>query len=697
MDHARRKRPPQPGIYTFNSHHTRIKSGRTLSHAITLDLEDEGLHQALALSTSTEGLSNGVHRPRHSSPRSMSHSRPHSAYLDDDMNCGEAEMITSARDVWTEHQSIKIDCDIQLLRSGISFGPNTYLGKGWLYELTQVLRADVETPVPLRYSSHGIELGPAATITDLLESLNSLCNRFPEFVLNSRSDVTLGYLRQLQGLMHALCQQCSWLASQAGAEERTLLEGPVCDAITCTVKAVTESPESSGPITCCFLWFCVEMSVRLRRGLKQVNPGLGINTNSDQSIDLACTFARNLLAQGLKPAMQAIQGCSEDGLDAACAPCFTAESWICLIHLLNSDSFTFPANYHAVPAHAFWHIVRSPIQDKCTGITALEASERVWGTMFSLCALSQFSVHGMTTSTCRLPCCWELVAFALGQIRLSADPEKDRSLQRRSLDGRDSYIRIVTGRCFILWARWHWSLDDASPMFILLIDIFRSRKFANLRHEQSDFPDFMLRHDLRLLSSLKRKDTAFTVFLKLIVQSAQRSADGESRLRVSPNLRKLLSLAVPVGSMPFSRAKPPTVHELSMLFNRFSAIAIAVHLDPTHNTIQKRVNEARRYINFKEADHNTRVTCIRAMMHYACLLNYHRSPLEPALSWLGEMADTLIDESLASASGQPDDMTIQAINLLLGSVRRIILTKVEPSSETEPEYPDPILLEGRKC
>ncbi|KAI6104023.1 hypothetical protein EDD16DRAFT_455697 [Pisolithus croceorrhizus] len=49
---------------------------------------------------------------------------------------------------------------------------------------------------------------------------------------------------------------------------------------------------------------------------------------------------------------------------------------------------------------------------------------------------------------------------------------------------------------------------------------------------------------------------------------------------MASNVKKLLQTATPVSHAPFSRTAPPTNHELSMLLNRFSDMAVAIHLDP---------------------------------------------------------------------------------------------------------------------
>ena len=246
-------------------------------------------------------------------------------------------------------------------------------------------------------------------------------------------------------------------------------------------------------------------------------------------------------------------------------------------------------------------------------------------------------------------------------------------------------------------------------MFNQLASIFRSRKFANLRREASDFPSFMLKSDFQLLSQYKPSDTAFELFLKLIVQALNdcHPADEGNAHHVSSKLKKLLALAVPVGSVPFTKSTPPTVHELSMLYNRLSAVAVAIYLESSPASVNKRLTNARRYVNFKDADDTTRVACIRGMMHFSIIMRYRRLPLDDVLSWLAEMTDILVDEYRdidASANklngNQPSNVARQramfSIQVLLGSVRRIIETSNIDPTQPQKQYPEPALLNGRK-
>ncbi|KIJ61983.1 hypothetical protein HYDPIDRAFT_95349 [Hydnomerulius pinastri MD-312] len=210
---------------------------------------------------------------------------------------------------------------------------------------------------------------------------------------------------------------------------------------------------------------------------------------------------------------------------------------------------------------------------------------------------------------------------------------------------------------------------------------------------------FLENADLELLSKRDPNDSVFEVFLKMVVQAVYSlNANGDMDLKQrSSHIKKLLQMAVPVSPVPFSRTSPPSPHALSMLVNRFSAMAVALHLDPTPANVKFRIGQARRCVSFKGADDNSRVACVYGMMYFAMIVRHHGVPggLEEVLGWLGEMADVLMDEyKEGEGVGRRVATTTTLIQLLIGSVRRVIETQSLEKGRTRVEYPDPALLDG---
>jgi hypothetical protein len=96
----------------------------------------------------------------------------------------------------------------------------------------------------------------------------------------------------------------------------------------------------------------------------------------------------------------------------------------------------------------------------------------------------------------------------------------DNGLSSRSLCHREIYIRLIVSRCLIPNQRWSWRLDpddesDASAVLLRrIVEIFKSRKFADLRGEIAGFAAFVQENDASLLVVPASTDSVFTI-LKL--------------------------------------------------------------------------------------------------------------------------------------------------------------------------------------
>jgi hypothetical protein len=249
---------------------------------------------------------------------------------------------------------------------------------------------------------------------------------------------------------------------------------------------------------------------------------------------------------------------------------------------------------------------------------------------------------------------WELVLHALDHIRLVADPQADSSLSTRSLRRRDAYIRLIVSRCLILHQRWSWRLDladdAAAALFRRLVEIFKSRKFADLRGEIAGFAPFVQENDASLLAMHASTDSAFTIFLKLIVASAQQMRPSLREDEYPGRTKKLLSLVTPVGSVQLSEVRSPFEEQLSMLYNRFSSLALAIRVLPSADNILYRVSLARRYVDFAKATAATRSVCIRAAKFLALQALDMVLPIGPAIEWTSEMVQILVAEYRAVAA-----------------------------------------------
>ncbi|KAG6381518.1 cell differentiation family, Rcd1-like-domain-containing protein [Boletus reticuloceps] len=589
------------------------------------------------------------------------------------------------KEYFSLHRHIIIDMNITLLPSGVKFGASSYIGKGLLHQLISVLSGNSEIVPPMSCNLQGLEIGPTTSAAVFSALLGPLCDRLAIALRNSGTNEE-ETMKEWEPVTRASSQLLSWLVVHAEDQEFVALELALRE-YSDGLLLVLESLETT-LFSLTAHWFVVELSARLAAGVKY---RLG-SVETGHLIQSAKQLVRRLLGVDLQPAFATFHA-AEGDVDVTSLSHRAAELWVCLIHLLPS----FEISAGAASGHPFWRLLVDLHPESSP--TGAEASEDVWHTIFSLCAISQFSVHGLSTSVFRLPAAWELVAAALKKIVLTSNPEQVYQLPQRALKKRDDYISCVVCRCFLLWSQWGWHLDDGIVMFKSLQEIFRSRNFANLLSERSAPMGFLENGDLGLLSKRDSHDSVFEIFLKMVVQAvyllnANVELDAKHR---STHVKKLLQMAVPVSPVPFSRSSPPSAHSLSMLVNRFSAMVIAVHLDPTLPNVKFRIGQARRCVNFKDADDHSRIACVYGMMNFAMIVRHHKiaGGLEEVLGWLGEMADALMDEYKEGEAGVVGKKpTTTLIQLLIGSVRRVIETQSLDKGQSRAEYPDPALLDG---
>ena len=613
---------------------------------------------------------------RRTSPR-LQHEIPLPLYF----QCGE-ESFPSI------HRHIVLDMNITPLPSGVKFGTSSYIGKGLLHQLTLVISGNLEVAQPMSCNIQGLEIGPTTSASVFGALLGPLCDRLVSALREFRAD-NVDTTKEWESVIRASNQLLSWLAVHAEDQEFDALEVALRE-YSDGLLLVLDSLETN-IFTLTAHWFVVELAARLATGVKYRRGSV----ENGHLIRSAKQLMQHLLDVNLQPAFATFHA-AEGDVDDTLLPHRAAELWICLIHLLQS----FEISPEVAPGHPLWRLLADLYPESSP--TGAEASEYMWRTIFSLCAISQFSVHGLSTSVFRLPAAWELVAAALKKIILTTNPETERQLPQRVLKKRDDYVSYVVSRCFLLWNQWGWRLDDGIIMFKFLQEIFRSRNFANLLNERSAPMGFLENGDLELLSKRDPHDSVFEIFLKMVVQAvnllnANVGLDPKQR---SVNIKKLLQMAVPVSPVPFSRSAPPSAHSLSMLVNRFSAMAVAIHLDPTSSNVKFRVGQARRCVNFRDADDQSRVACVYGMMNFAMIVRHHKivGGSEEVLGWLGEMADVLMDEYKEGEMGAVRKKTITTlIQLLIGSVRRVIETQSLDKGQNRAEYPDPALLDGREC
>ena len=579
--------------------------------------------------------------------------------------------------------------EFRALAPNISFGPNTYLGRGWLQDLLGELSGQNLTAPPPFFVGE-VEVKSTMDFEDFAKVFMSTVDRFLATLQFGTAKLMVDW-NEWQNTLHPLFRLFTWMVSGGYSITEPLRNDALEQASRLATNLDAELERTSGAETRSFLLTARWVSFELLLRVHGASGSIPLRT-------LSTALAKNLFQPTfLKPAVSAFSDSTLIEKPDAIQQLF--QVWICLFHTLENFAKWFhePAGDGVVPPdiHPIWQLVQSVWESE--KLSDLDASEKLWSSIFNLCAVSQFSPLGISAEVPHLSPCWDVVLLALRRIRLVTGQADDLHIPRRRTIKRDQYIRLLFSRCFFLRKSWSWNLRDTSALFGLLSDVFKNRKFSNLNGEASDFPSFVRHDDMSLLSEYRNSDTAFGLFLKLAVLAVKDTREVVDDPGLPLKLRKLMSVVIPVGSVPFTKDAPPTSQELSMLYNRLSSIAVAIYLDPTAPNANSRIAQARHYVAFKDADLSTRRACIRGMMHFAMIASKFRLPLTPTLEWMAEATDTLLDEYRAFSQNDTrrelQNRTVLTLQLLIGSLRRIL----DCMGKSDPKvYPDPAFMEGRK-
>jgi len=579
--------------------------------------------------------------------------------------------------------------EFRVLPPNISFGPNTYLGRGWLRDLlTELSGQDVIVPPAVLIQD--VELNPTMDVEDFAKVFVSTVDRLLATLQIGTAKLMADW-NEWQNTLHPLFRLFTWMVSGGYLITEQLRKDALERASRLTTHLDTELGRTSATETKTFLltvrWISFELLLRVHGAsgsipLRTLSTALAKHLFQPAFLKpAALAFPDPTIIEDLDPAQQFLQ------------------VWICLFHTLEHLAKWFhepTGDAVASPdTPPIWQLVRSAWESE--KLSDLDASEKLWSSIFNICAISQFSPLGTSSEVPHLSACWDMVLLALRRVRLVTGQTDDSQIPRRRAIKRDQYIRLLFSRCFFLKKPWMWNLKDASSLFGLLSDVFKNRKFSNLNGEASDFPSFVRHDDMSLLSEYRNSDTAFGLFLKLAVLAVKDMREVADDPGLPFKLRKLMSVLIPVGSVPFTKDTPPTSQELSMLYNRLSSITIAIYLDPNTTNANSRIAQARRYVAFRDADLSTRRACIRGMMHFAMIICRLQLPLVPTLEWMTEATDVLLDEYRAFSSADTrlelKNRIVLSLQLLIGSLRRIL----ECMGKKDPRvYPDPVFMEGRK-
>ena len=530
---------------------------------------------------------------------------------------------------------------------GFSLPRDSFVSQGRLLDLVKVLSGVRDPARPDDCFISGLHLRAEMSLDDLQLSLPACFDLLSEYALAGLE----GQLEVLgdppeTSLLEFLCGYTSWVARQGVlAEVKAFFEhlrqqlhqtmGRLEDKLDLQAVYGSDFHEGLWRVH----WFAVELTARMVYGgaaARRTTGGQLVVKAKELDEEMERLMAR-LHEFGTQRTARAFKHDREKPTSKATR---AMELWVALIHttlLLPSDP-----NTEKEASTTFWRCVERSLETTARVFPSLvHESEYGWSTIFGLSAISQIDVRGQANdSSIRLQAHWPLVCKCMSRIQLAPNPEADTRLSRHVLHDRDIYVGILFTRCHALVAKWGWSLVDSDNLFAVLREALRHRNFENLGHESNEFPQFIVAKDLALLDSYNSFDSIQTVAIKLIVGHAKASPQG-----IKSAVKGLSSFAsTNANATIFTKEKPPIRKELSRVFNRFTISFTMLHVDHSVQRARSIITNAKRFVDFRNADLESRKASIRASMAFGLLICYHDLPVDEVVRWMDEMGGAIMND-----------------------------------------------------
>ncbi|KAJ3995359.1 Mus7/MMS22 family-domain-containing protein [Lentinula boryana] len=607
-----------------------------------------------------------------------------------------AKSINNTREHDARPRSISADTDFALLVPGKTFGFNTSIKRGLLYELLQLIRS---TPLQsdhtsasacdliqnLSYASYKVPtlnllISLSKPLSDFIRDLPVLCQSLGDFITGLPDVDEEVVAREWRSLMRGVEEVLTGFLKSQEEEMKAKLVDTVSEAVGSLITQMRAADFIKSTIDIMTLdvcWFTIEVLLRA-----------GFTVSSSKVLSDAVRLLVQYLLEvdpGIRDVMALLRNrnSTERELnDTTSIVQREAELWVYLIHVLRPITTDGP-----IREHPLWELARNELERRSSTAPrwTLQANETIWQTVAGLCALSQFSEHGLCKDKPSLPESWKTVSFGLKNVQLKVDPDADHLSNSASLGIKDRYFAFIVRRCFLLVNRWEWAIESSFPVLNVISGAFGTRKFRNLLHEKADFPEFLRTQRWESCFEYTRRDSAFVLFVKLVVQRGIALKQSNKPYGMEKNLTLITPLS-PVKA--FSKADPPQGNELSMLYNRMAATAVRLHFSPSN--FRSRVQQARQYFNFQTSDDTSRMACIRSLMYVTQLMILEKLPLEETevKAWYIEITEVLIKE-YKEQSGKEERSLNRVrflLNAVLGSLRHILNAYNDPGMGAQ--YPD---------
>lgn len=568
-------------------------------------------------------------------------------------------------------------------RLGFSLSPSSWLAQGKLLDLVRVLCGTSEPARPLPCSVSTIRFDSTTSILDLQLQFPTVCDLIFASV---ETPSTEEYRVATQHLMRFICLYVSW-SSQEPQEGTMQMLNYVADQVRALMDRVKEftiiNRKTGRDFDMNLLsihWFTVEISNRIAKTttcIKRMDENDMIILSDPATDRYTISLMTRLLELGVRRSLAALQSPDDESVEK-----YAAELWIALIHVTVLQPIT--SEDSKAGSNVFWRLISQSF-DQCSRQFASVAHETefLFATMFSLSSLSSFDALGVGQETRVLHGYWPLVCRALNNIEMSPVTDRTKRISQSTLAAKDTYIGMLFARCNVLAFKWGWSLQDpqeSKQLFEVLRGALKDRRFVNLLHEQSDFPYFITRRNLLLLHQFEPKDSIQTIVIKLMLRKVRESGEEIK------SAKKWISLLAFTSALEFTKDRPPTQKELSALFNQFTIKFVLLYVNPDPGNARAIIQSSKKIVNFQNADHRSRLVCIRSAMVFGRFYRHFRLPLDEVVQWMADMGLSLLEEHKTLGMKVTPHLkkeTGTLCALLLGSLRDVLRTDLLEDIEND--------------
>ncbi|KAK4052339.1 hypothetical protein OIO90_004420 [Microbotryomycetes sp. JL221] len=528
---------------------------------------------------------------------------------------------------WRRFGKFSPDYGIRQLPAGLRFAPSSFIAQGDLYTLVHLTDESVRSIVLTPRMIQDVWIKDDTSLDELTLALPGFCDFVIESNASKPAEVD-NLLRQLATFVTASKEMHEGERSKAVDFSKTMQEALArTDARLNRQQPVSVGETVAQDDHLLAHWRILDISARLvARYPESASAGV---------VSRACTtMVGRLVRSGIQQTMVRVKMAAEantaprDGISDT-----SAAIWVGLISLALSEV----GEHCCWQEPQLWRTVQAEVFASChdKGPFEVVAHELMGFAAMTLCALSQFSPAGVTSSRSRLSGDWTFMLATLQTTEKSLT-EVDVPVSNTAIARRDRYLWNILARALVLIDEWNWSLDGRSDLVVKLFDLLRKRRFQNLAFETHTDIAACLQHPETFSTLVKLDqalDSAFTVLIKLVMRATLPLGTSCSGQKAVTRLLMKLS---PMGSGSLKGSSFEAGDCPSVLVNHYSILLCFALIDK--HTIQQRLDQARRLVNFDTADNETRKVTVRASLFFMKAFYYINVPANPVIDWISSFA-----------------------------------------------------------